>query len=199
MRVLAFPELAGPRVQLRRFQADDLAPFMAYRNDPAVARFQSWDGIDEAAAERFIAQQSRVETLDIDQWVQIAISVDGRLVGDCALKLTDEGRQAEIGFTLATAAQGQGLASEAVGLLIRHAFSHWNLHRITATTDALNESSVALLERLGFRREGHYHKRVPGATSISTRCSSPSGGTSGLLPSSRRRPGPSRRCARPWP
>ena len=35
--------LTGPRVMLRRFQHADVAKFVAYRSDPQVARFQSWD------------------------------------------------------------------------------------------------------------------------------------------------------------
>jgi aminoglycoside 6'-N-acetyltransferase len=31
-----------PRLRARRMVADDLEPFVAYRSDPEVARFQSW-------------------------------------------------------------------------------------------------------------------------------------------------------------
>lgn len=41
-----------------------------------------------------------------------------------------------------------------------YAFFTLDLHRITATTDVLNTPSYTLLERLGFRREGHYLENV---------------------------------------
>jgi len=40
MRVI---EIATERLILRAFQADDLEAFVAYRSDPEVARYQSWD------------------------------------------------------------------------------------------------------------------------------------------------------------
>lgn len=35
--------LETPRLCLRPFQDADLEAFLAYRNDPAVARFQGWE------------------------------------------------------------------------------------------------------------------------------------------------------------
>ena len=56
--------------------------------------------------------------------------------------------------------QGQGFATEAVSCLLNYAFLTFDLHRIIAITDCENEASVALLERLGMRREGHFLKNV---------------------------------------
>ena len=36
--------------RLRRFAEADLPTFIAYRNDPDVARYQNWEGISEAEA-----------------------------------------------------------------------------------------------------------------------------------------------------
>src|SRR5262249_3471963 len=38
-----FRRLVSGRLILRRFRAPDAAAFAAYRDDPAVARYQSWD------------------------------------------------------------------------------------------------------------------------------------------------------------
>jgi len=38
----AFSELRSERLELQRFRPDDLAAFVAYRSDPAVARYQGW-------------------------------------------------------------------------------------------------------------------------------------------------------------
>lgn len=38
------------------------------------------------------------------------------------------------------------------------AFEELNLHRVTATVFAYNERSIALLEKLGFRREGAFRE-----------------------------------------
>ena len=67
-----------------------------------------------------------------------------------------DARQAEIGFTLSRAYQGQGYATEAVSRLLDYAFGEMGLHRVVAITDQRNEPSFGLLERLGMRREGSF-------------------------------------------
>ena len=39
----AFTALATERLVLRRFRPDDLDAFVAYRSDPGIARYQSWE------------------------------------------------------------------------------------------------------------------------------------------------------------
>jgi RimJ/RimL family protein N-acetyltransferase len=56
--------------------------------------------------------------------------------------------------------QGKGYASEAVRLLLHYAFDTLGKHRMVAITDAKNAPSIALLERLGMRREGHFIQNV---------------------------------------
>ena len=42
-RPTPFSRLDTPRLILRRFRAGDLKSFVAYRKDPEIARFQSWE------------------------------------------------------------------------------------------------------------------------------------------------------------
>ena len=72
------------------------------------------------------------------------------------MKVEGDGRQAEVGFTLSRDHQGKGYASEAVSRLLDYAFGDLGLHRVFAITDQENDSSFALLERLGMRREGWF-------------------------------------------
>ncbi len=136
---------------------------MAYRNDPKVARYQSWEGITEAEARALIQDVKEIQPWTPGEWLQIAIELReiGLLVGDCAFKIDeDDERQAEIGYTLARAYQGRGIASEAISCLLEYAFASLGLHRVIAITDVENAPSVALLARLGLRREGHFRQNV---------------------------------------
>jgi RimJ/RimL family protein N-acetyltransferase len=163
MQKMHFTNLETVRLTLRHFTDADLVPFMAYRNDPDVARYQSWEGISEAEARAFIEEQKLVQPGVPGQWFQIAIALKetGTLVGDCALKIDEhDERQAEIGYTLARAYQGKGIASEAVSCVLDYAFGTLELHRVIAITDCENVASIALLERLGLRREGHFIQNV---------------------------------------
>ncbi|MFS1872824.1 GNAT family N-acetyltransferase [Vibrio lentus] len=58
--------------------------------------------------------------------------------------------------------------------MIDYLFVSLNKHRITAITDAENPASIALLERLGFRKEAHYLKNIflkgSGAMSAALHC-----------------------------
>jgi RimJ/RimL family protein N-acetyltransferase len=141
----------------------DLMPLMAYRNDPEVARYQSWNAISELELRAFIQEQKQVQPGIPGQWFQIAIELKetGILVGDCALKIEEhDERQAEIGYTLSRAYQGRGIASEAVSCVLEYVFKTLALHRVIAITDCENLASFTLLERLGLRREGHFIQNI---------------------------------------
>jgi ribosomal-protein-alanine N-acetyltransferase len=157
-------ELRTPRLRLRPFAEADLPAFVAYRGDPEVARYQSWDETFSAEdARAMFAAKQGIGIGTPGAWTQIAIeeAATGALLGDCALHVkADDPRQAEIGFTLASGQQGKGYAAEAVAAVLEYAFSTLNLHRVVAITDACNAGAARLLERVGMRREGHYLQNV---------------------------------------
>jgi RimJ/RimL family protein N-acetyltransferase len=159
MNSRTFISLETPRLTLRRFRDSDLASFMAYRNDREVARYQSWESISHAEAERFIREQSRQRPGVPGKWFQFAAEVKagGALAGDCALLVVGSApRIGEIGYTFARAYQHQGLATEAARAVLNIAFESIGLNRVIATTDCRNTPSVALMLRLGMKREGHF-------------------------------------------
>src|SRR5215203_7322729 len=83
------------------------------------------------------------------------------MIGHVALSVkADDHRQAEMGFTFARAQQGRGLAREAAEAVLDYAFGALGLHRVVAVADCENARSVALLERLGMRREGHFVENI---------------------------------------
>lgn len=80
---------------------------------------------------------------------------DGLAVGDAGFHgPPGADREVEIGFALAPAARGQGLAYDAARLLIEWALTQPGVDRVTARVDANNGPSVRLLKRLGFAPEG---------------------------------------------
>ena len=150
--------LETPRLLLRPFADADLEAFLAYRSDPEVARYQSWETpYPRAVAEEFVRRMKNMTVLLPGKWLQLVVERLGQpgVVGDVTLHLLDR-HQAEIGFTLARAFQGNGYASEAVVRLLDYVFDEMQLHRVSATCDAANLASVRLLERVGMRREGHF-------------------------------------------
>ena len=142
----------GPRVVLRRLRPEDIADFQAYRGDPEVGRYQGWSPMSQAEAHAFIVEMGAATFGVVDQWVQIAISdrATDCLIGDIGVCLRADGRKhAEIGYSLAIGSQGKGLASEAVRAAILMLFESTDIDRVVGITDARNETSVRLLQRVG--------------------------------------------------
>ncbi|WP_309115079.1 GNAT family protein [Saccharothrix sp.] len=147
--------LTTERLVLRRFRPEDAPEFAAYRSDPGVARYQSWETpFPLALAEEFVREVAGLDPAE-PGWFQYAVEADGVLVGDVGVNLHENRRQAEIGYTVAAAHQCKGYASEAVRRVLDHLFTERGLHKVSAECDARNEPSTKLLARLGFRREGH--------------------------------------------
>jgi RimJ/RimL family protein N-acetyltransferase len=155
----AFAALTSERLALRRFRPEDLDTFVAYRSDPEVARYQSWEvPYQLGQARQFLEELQVIHPDTPGEWFQFAVALRGtdRLIGDCAAHVdADDPRQAEIGFTLAPEHQGHGYATEAVRRLLHYLLVERGKHRVSATCDARNTRSAALLERVGMRREGH--------------------------------------------
>ena len=160
MEHFAFDQLESPRLRIRRFRAGDAAVFASYRSDPNVARLQGWEvpySLDEA--QRFVESLAGVSPGKPGTWFQFAVDLraNGALIGDCALRtMRTDPRQAELGFSFATPYQRQGYASEAVQCVLGYTFATLEMHRVFSITDTRNEPAQRLLERLGFRREGHF-------------------------------------------
>ncbi|MBS3933863.1 MAG: GNAT family N-acetyltransferase [Truepera sp.] len=156
MTTMARLQLTTARLQLRPLQPADQEAFLSYRNDPEVVRYQNWTRITPEEAQAFL-QQAATATPGPGHSLPLAITLQGSnlLIGDCLLKVADDGWQGEISFTLSPIYQGQGYAVEAVTALLDYAFDTLKLHRISAVTDARHTASAKLLMRLGMRREGH--------------------------------------------
>lgn len=156
--------LHSPRLLLRPFRDSDAETFAAYRSDPQVARYQNWEAAFSLAdAQIFISELMEVQPGRPGEWYQLALELKdgGHMIGDCGFHLhLSDARQAEIGFTLAPAFQGQGYGSEAVRRLLDYLFADLKLHRVIAICDALNTASARLLERVGMRREGHFVENI---------------------------------------
>lgn len=146
------------RLVLEPLSAVDRDAFVAYRRQPEVAQYQSWSADYSADdADDLLADQPSRIAPGTGEWLQIAVrdAASGELLGDLAVhSLADQPDTYEVGVTLAPAARGRGVATEALGALVDRLFTEHRAHRVFATSDARNDAVARLLIRLGFRREG---------------------------------------------
>jgi len=155
------PKLSGRRVDLRWLTRQDAPAILAIFGDPEVMKFWSSPPLQSlAGAEDLIKEiHDLFGSRQLFQW-GISLRETREVLGTCTLFHLDQAhRRAEVGFALRRSAWGQGLATEAVELLIGFAFETLDLHRIEADADPKNERSLRLLERQGFRREGYLRER----------------------------------------
>lgn len=140
---------------LRPLRADDLDAFHGYRSDPEVGRYQGWSPMTRQEAAAFIASMASVSGPVRGEWIQLAIASrhTDALLGDVGLHLDQDGTVAHVGCTCAPAQQRQGIASEAMRLLLRALGDDPACERVVGVVDARNVASKRLLARLGFRMQ----------------------------------------------
>lgn len=147
------------RLLLRPISKDDFEALWQIRRLESVGRWMGATSQEFDAFAEFIGNDERMgKTLVIER--------DGVLIGDLMLAPEDpwaqvevvdqaKGTQAEIGWCIDPAVEGNGYATEAVRELVRICFEELGFRRLVALCFAANEPSWRLMERLGMRREAH--------------------------------------------
>ena len=88
--------------------------------------------------------------------VPLAIELNGEFCGQITVGNIVRGAlcSAWIGYWVDQSVSGKGIATGATALGIDHAFGVMGLHRVEATVRPENVASQAVLQQLGFRKEG---------------------------------------------
>lgn len=146
--------LFSDQLQLRKLNVTDVTDFQTYRLDPEVGKYQGWQATSNEEAVAFLSDMAQASLLTPGEWCQLGIVMrhDQRLIGDIGICLSSDQGEAEIGFSLASAYQGQGLAQAALQLVTNWIFQQTSAMRIKAVTDARNLSCIKLLERLAMQK-----------------------------------------------
>lgn len=153
------------RLVLRRVRLADQAEYCAVLARSA-AFHAPWsplppEGSDPFGAEAFTKVFKSDDGLSCVRGLVFA-KADGRLVGNVNANAIVRGafQNAFIGYWLAEGETGRGFMTEAIGVMLDHAFraterGGLGLHRVEANIMPHNLASKAVVERLGFRREGY--------------------------------------------
>ncbi len=154
-------QLLTPRLRLRPLTEADADALFAVFSDPAVMRY--WSTPPWAERQQALDLVSRDQAAHRrGEYLRLGIEPreGGAVLGTCTLfSWQRSNRRAELGYGLARAAWGQGLATEALTALLHQGFGPLGLNRVEADIDPRNTASARVLERLGFQREGLLRER----------------------------------------
>ncbi|MDG4824087.1 GNAT family protein [Asanoa sp. WMMD1127] len=143
-------------VQIRPITPADAEPFAALN----VANREFLAPFEPDRAESFYTpagQLAMIESVRADPHMhRCVIEADGEPVGMITLSVIERGpaQSANLGYWVAQAANGRGVASAATALMVRVAFDEFGLHRLQAGTLTDNVGSQKVLARNGFERIG---------------------------------------------
>lgn len=153
--------LRGERVDLRPADLSDAAAIEAYHRDNRM-HLAPWepDRHPDYYSALMIAErvELRQKLMELDRQLNLLVieRTSAQLIGECNIMDIVWGpfMCCQLGYSIAADHQGQGYMSEALTEVIRFIFDTLGLHRIQACHMPANQRSAALLESLGFRREG---------------------------------------------
>jgi RimJ/RimL family protein N-acetyltransferase len=142
-------EIQTERLTMRPASAVDVEDLIVLHEDPLVRRFfgaqtraeiEEWVGrAEDEWAER---GHGRLTLLDRES---------GTFLGRCGLKYWPQFDEVEVGWVLAPAARGRGLATEAGRACLEWGFRDFALPYVTAMISPDNDASTAVARRLGMK------------------------------------------------
>ena len=145
------------RLTLRRFKENDALDLYDYLSKDDVVKFEPYElfTYEEAVKEA-------ISRINNPSFIGVELKTSRTLIGNIYInKLEPHDFETwEIGYVFNSDYHSQGYATESVIKMINHLFYEYNAHRIIALCNVLNKPAWKLLERLGFRREGHSLKRA---------------------------------------
>jgi ribosomal-protein-alanine N-acetyltransferase len=146
--------LETARMRLLPWQADDWLLLRPIATDYEVMRYIS-DGKpwpDERIREFVGRQAAHFDRLGYCLW-KLLHKDSSEMIGFCGLQPLDGTPETEIGWWLARAWWGQGLATEAAREALRNGFERAGLKRIVAVALPANRTSIQVMEKLGMKYE----------------------------------------------
>jgi ribosomal-protein-alanine N-acetyltransferase len=147
--------LRAPRLLLREWRDDDIAPFAAMSADPEGMRYLPF--LDRAAAEAWVARmRAHFEEHGFGNFV-VEVPGEASFIGVVGLNWVRWNLAftpaVEAGWRLAPSYWGKGHALEAARAAIEDGFGRIGLAEIVAYTVPANRASWTLMQRLGMTRD----------------------------------------------
>ena len=148
-------------IVLRTLELDD-APSLYLLIDQNRSHLREWlpwvdaqTGVEDSRMFILTTQQQFASNLGF----QTGIWFRGQLAGVIGFHNVDwVNRSVEIGYWISAAHQGYGIVTKACRRLVDYALEEFGLNRVQIRCATGNRKSCAIIERLGFNREGMTHQ-----------------------------------------
>ncbi|GGO98611.1 GNAT family N-acetyltransferase [Wenjunlia tyrosinilytica] len=147
--------VTGVSVVLREFSMQDIDDVLAIVGDDKVTTWLSFDSRSRDQAIDMIdgtleraQQEPRTE-----YYLAVTKQDDDRVIGFARIGFAGV-KAGKLGYAIAAEEWGRGYATDAARALTTYAFAELGLHRISAAIGPENAASIAIVEKLGFVREG---------------------------------------------
>jgi len=154
--------VAGGTVRLRPVRMRDAAQWSKTRlaDRAQLERWEPTTDVDWVRRQTISSWPSVCSGLRAEarkgRMLPFAIELDDEFCGQLTVGNVTHGalRSAWIGYWVASAAAGRGVATGALALGVDHCFGPVRLHRVEATVRPENVASRRVLAKVGFREEG---------------------------------------------
>ena len=150
------PDISTDRLLLRRITVDDIDDMYEYAKNATLTRYLTWSPHpDKAYTFEYVTYlQSRYKTGEFFDWA-VTLKDGGKMIGTCGFTRFDFQNDAgEIGYVINPEYQGRGIATEALGAVIKFGFEDLALNRIECRFMTENEVSRRVMQKNGMTFEG---------------------------------------------
>jgi RimJ/RimL family protein N-acetyltransferase len=147
-------KLETARLTMRGFAPEDWPDLLEYLSQPETVKFEPYEPFSPETARREALRRAGDE-----RFLAVCLRGSGKLIGNLYFAKRDF-EAYELGYVFNAQYGRQGYATEAASALMGDLFAKKGAHRLFAECNPQNERSCRLLERLGFRREGHLRQNI---------------------------------------
>ncbi len=158
----AFPKSESQRLFYREITLSDSRDILLIRSNDEVMKFMDRYKMESLKdADDFI--KSVVESYKNKRGISWGIieKDTNKFIGYFGFwRIIAEHCRAEIGYALKPGYWGKGYMTETIQALIRYGFGKIKFHSIEANVNPQNESSIRLLEKLGFKKEAYFRENI---------------------------------------
>lgn len=162
-----FPILEINEFVLRQIRTSDTIELINYLNDKDVNKYIPEESIPRTIedAESEVKYMKEMFRCGYSIYWVIAKKSDDKIIGSCGFNYWNQShKRAEISYDLGKEFWSKGIMSGTIKRILQFGFEEMQLNRIEATTTPCNLSSLKLLKKNGFEKEGvlRQHKILNG-------------------------------------